>query len=142
MASGPVLGSSGLASASPSPKSSWSHGLVEFLSKRIGQTRISSLSSTPSSSSSSSISSRRPSLSWSNAPVNPSSAISPKFSSPSPSQSSSAQLDILSLSWSNGDCSSPVKQPGRSSCSQSSIPLLSSSKSSASGTPSLSLSTS
>ena len=40
-----------------------------------------------------------------------------------------------SLSWSNGDCSSPVKQPGCNSCSESGTPLLSSSGSSESGTP-------
>ena len=126
IASGPVNGSFGFARASPSPKSSWSQGLVEFLSNLIGQTKISSLSSMPSSSSSSSISSRRPSLSWSNAWVSETSN-STSLVRPSASQSSSAQLEILSLSWSHGDCSSPVKQPGSNSCAQSSIPLLSSS---------------
>ena len=141
IASGPVVESMGFASASPSPKSSWSQGLVELRSKRVGQRSTSSSSFMPSSSSSSSISSRVPSLSWSNGAVILSSN-STAFVNPSPSQSSSAQFTIPSLSWSQVDCSSPQKQPGSFSWSTSIRPSLSSSWSSPSGIPSLSLSTS
>ena len=140
-ASGPVYGLLGCAIPSPLPKSSWSQGLVELLPNRVGQSRISSLSCMPSASSSSSISSRMPSLSWSHGEI---SGLTPEFSwvlvRPSPSQSSSAQLSTPSLSWSHVDCSSPQKHCN--SWSTSRVPSLSSSESSPSGTPSLSLSTS
>ena len=141
MASGPVDESAGLAIPSPSPKSSWSQGLVELRSKRVGQSNTSSSSCIPSWSSSSSKSSRVPSLSWSNAAVMLV-CNSTRLDIPSPSQSSSAQFTMPSLSWSQVDCSSPQKQPGRSSWSTSKRPSLSSSGSSPSGIASLSLSTS
>ena len=141
IASGPVLGSAGLAIPEPFPKSSWSHGFVLSESNLDGQSMTSSSSFIPSASSSSSTSSLRPSLSWSQGVIHGvAEASSSVFTSPSPSQSLSAQSKIPSLSWSQGDCSSPMKQ--RSSCSASGSPLLSSSGSSPSGTPSLSLSTS
>ena len=123
------------------PKSSWSQGLVDGTPKRVGHRRTSSSSFIPSESSSSSRSSRRPSLSWSNGATSEirSSSISVR---PSPSLSSSSQSTIPSLSWSQVDCSSPQKQLIVWSCKTSDIPLLSSSQSSPSGTPSLSLSTS
>ena len=99
MASGPVLGSVGLAIAEPLPKSSWSHGLVDSEPKRVGHSITSSSSFIPSASSSSSISSLRPSLSWSQGVmkgVAPDCSIT--FTIPSPSQSLSAQFGMPSLS--------------------------------------------